>query len=215
MLRYELVIFDFDGTLADSADVAISELKAASQRFGIRAVSDEEIAMLRGRTSQEITRYLGIPLWKIPRIMAHMRERMTANADRIRLFPGVSEIFAALSTAGVRLAIVSSNTEANVRKILGADNAARIEHFACGASMFGKGRRFRSVIRRAGVDASKTLCIGDETRDIEAARDARAHSAAVAWGYAKVDVLVRQAPTLVLETMASVVRAVVVAPAGA
>jgi len=210
MPRYDLAIFDFDGTLADSRDWAIAELRQAAQLFGFRSVDDEaEIARLRGQTSQEITAYLGIPFWKIPQITAHMRERMRVNAQRIALFPAVSGSLEALEAAGVRLAIVSSNSEDNVRTILGPANAARIERFSCGTAIFGKARRLRAVMRRSGVSPKNTLCIGDETRDLEAAREAGADSAGVAWGYANAEALARLGPTLMFETFADAVSALV------
>jgi phosphoglycolate phosphatase len=207
--RFELVIFDFDGTLADSADWAIGQLNGAARRFGFRSVSDEEIAMLRGRTSQEITAYLGIPFWKLPRIAADMRKRMAADAARIALFSGVSELLAALAAAGVRMAIVSSNSEENVRTILGPPNVARIEQFSCGTAMFGKARRLRRVIRSVGVSPKRTLCIGDETRDIEAAREAGADSAAVAWGYADAGALAAFRPTFLFRSLADALPTIV------
>jgi len=209
MPRYELVIFDFDGTLADSQAWAISQLKEAAPRFGFRAVNDAEIAMLRGRSSREIIAYLGVPFWKIPRITAHMRARMAEDAARIGLFPAIPALLAALAGAGVQLSVVSSNSEQNVRRILGADNAARIEHFSCGAAMFGKARRLRAVMRRSGVSPERTLCIGDETRDIEAAREAGADSGAVAWGYATAEALAQFEPTFLFATPADALAAIV------
>jgi phosphoglycolate phosphatase len=208
MPRYELAIFDFDGTLADSRDWAIAELGGAAQRFGFRAVGAAEIEMLRGRTSREITTYLGIPFWKVPQITAHMRERMAADAERIALFPGVAPALEALAQGGVRLAIVSSNSESNVRKILGPSNAARIERFSCGTGIFGKARRLRSVMRRSGVSPARTVCVGDETRDIEAAQEAGADSAAVTWGYANAQAFARFRPTWTFETFAEAVLAI-------
>jgi phosphoglycolate phosphatase len=209
MPRYELAIFDFDGTLADSADWAIAELNGAAQRFGFRAVGAAEIEMLRGRTSREITTYLGIPFWKLPQIATHMRERMAADAERIALFPGVAPALEALARGGVRLAIVTSNSESNVRKILGVSNAERIERFSCGTGLFGKARRLRSVIRRSGVSPARTLYVGDETRDIEAAREAGADSAAVTWGYANAEVFARFQPTWTFASFAEAVHAIV------
>lgn len=85
--------------------------------------------------------------------------------------------------AGVRLAVVSSNSEENVRAVLGADAAARIGIYACGASLQGKARLFRKVVRRAGIAPSAVIAIGDEARDLEAAAKAGIAGAAVTWGY--------------------------------
>jgi phosphoglycolate phosphatase len=130
-----------------------------------------------------------------------MRRLVARDAGRIALFPGVDALLARLAAAGVRIAVVSSNAEENVRRILGPGNAARIAHYACGASIFGKAAKFRQVLRRSGIARERTLCIGDETRDIEAAAAERLASGAVTWGYATPDLLRAHRPTLVFSTL--------------
>lgn len=193
-MTYRLVIFDFDGTLADSAGWVLGVMNELARRHGFREISDEEAAMLRGRSNQEIIGYMRAPRWRLPAIAADFKRRMAAEADAIELFEGIIPLLHALSAAGLRVAVVSSNSEANVRRILGAEAAALIDAFGCGASLFGKAAKFRTMIRRQGVSPAQTLCIGDETRDIEAARAAGAAAGAVHWGYATPEVLARFEP---------------------
>ena len=204
MPRYSLIIFDFDGTLADSAKWVIRTLNENAARFGMRTVSDAEVQMLRGRSNRDIIRYLGVPLWRVPQIAADMRRRVGQEAEQIKLFDGVDDLLRTLKASGVRIAIVSSNDEANVRRILGAENTALIDLFDCSASMFGKSHKIRSVLSRAAVAPRDAVCIGDETRDIEAAKDARIDSGAVVWGYANAEILERFKPTLMFRTLAEI-----------
>ncbi len=183
-MRYQLAIFDFDGTLADSGEWFISNLPEISERFRLRHVTRDEIEMLRGKSSREVIAWFGVPAWKLPAISTHVRKLAGEQADRIRLFEGVGDTLRALDRAGVRIAIVTSNAEENVRRILGAENASRISWFECGASLFGKAPKFRRALKRSGVPTRAALSIGDETRDIEAARQVGISSGAVLWGYA-------------------------------
>ncbi|MDQ4136845.1 MAG: HAD hydrolase-like protein [Pseudomonadota bacterium] len=200
-MRYDLVIFDFDGTLADSAEWTLGILNQVAERYGFRQVSEAETAMLRGWDNRAIIRYLGVPAWKLPLIANHMRKLAARDAGQIRLFPGVDALLARLSGAGVRLAIVSSNAEENVRRILGPANSALIAHYACGASIFGKAAKFRQVLRASGIARSRTLCIGDEARDIEAAVAERLACGAVTWGYATPELLRAREPTLLFRSL--------------
>lgn len=204
MAGYELIVFDFDGTLADSAAWMLRNLNGVGERFGLRRISDEEAQRLRGLGHREVLRHLGLPLWKLPRIATEMRRRLSADIAEISLFPGTAELLQTLDERGLRLAIVSSNSEDNVRRILGEASAARIDAFECSASLLGKARKLRQVMRRLGVRAEATLCVGDETRDIEAARDVGAASGAVLWGYATREVLERFEPTLTFGTLAEI-----------
>ncbi len=201
MPKYQLLIFDFDGTLADSARWMMRTMNEMADQFGWRKVSDQEIEMLRGKNNTEIVRYLGVPMWRLPSIAAEMRRRIARDIDQIPLFPGIDELLRSLDEAGLKLAVVSSNSEVNVRRVLGAENAARIDTFECSASIFGKARKLRAVMQRLGVAPRSTLCVGDETRDIEAAREVGAASGAVMWGYAAPEILVKFSPTHTFATL--------------
>lgn len=202
---YKLYVFDFDGVLADSGPWVTSVLNEVAATFGLRQVSDAEIEMLRGLSNREIVRFFGVSPWKMPAIARHVRARMAQDAERIGVFPGAPEMLTALRARGGRIALVSSNSEANVRRILGSA-ADMIDDYECGVGLFGKAGRFRRVMRRAGVLPPETLCIGDETRDIEAARKAGAASAAVTWGYATRAVLEAFNPTMLVDDIAALSR---------
>src|SRR5262252_719608 len=89
MKRYDLVIFDFDGTLADSAAWFRSTVNHVAQRYGFRQITDMELEELRGQRTIDIVRYLGVPVWKIPFIARYMRQLVARDAHLIGLFDGV------------------------------------------------------------------------------------------------------------------------------
>ncbi len=207
-LAYRLVIFDFDGTLADSADWFISMTNGAADRFRFRRITDEEVAMLRGRSSREVVAYMGVPAWKMPMIARYAHKLVAQHASKIPLFPGVGDLLRGLSEQGIKTALVSSNSEANVRAILGPELAGLVNLYDCGASVFGKTRKFRAVIRRAKVSKAEVISIGDETRDIEAAAKAGIASGAVTWGYARPEILAEHKPTILFGAMGDILPAV-------
>ncbi|MDG5488038.1 HAD hydrolase-like protein [Sphingomonas sp. BGYR3] len=184
-----LAIFDFDGTLSDSGTWFLSIVDELADRFGFRHVSPEEIETLRGRTTREVIRAVGISRWRLPAIARYVQARFAENAHRIELFPGVSDMLAQVHDAGIRIAICTSNTEANAKAVLGPDNVALVEHFECGASLFGKARKFRRLMRKLNVRPDEALSVGDETRDVTAARKAGVRCGAVLWGYANPGIL--------------------------
>lgn len=202
---YRLVILDFDGTLADSARWVLSALNDVAETYGFRRVSAAEAAMLRGLDNRAVIRHLGVPFWKLPSIARHMRARMAAESDRIHLFPGASDALRDLSAAGVTLAIVSSNAEVTVRRILGPELASLVARLECGTSLFGKARRFRRVLRDLGVAPADAIAIGDEARDIEAARAAGIDAGAVTWGYATAALLATRQPAVTFGCMEELV----------
>ncbi|NVO16499.1 MAG: HAD hydrolase-like protein [Rhodoplanes sp.] len=206
-MKYRLVIFDIDGTLADSFPWFLAVLNGVADRFGFRRTAPDEVVAMRNAGAAEILERLAVPRWKLPLIVRHMRALKTQDLDQIPLFPGVDALLATLFARGAVLAVVSSDTEANVRRALGPANAKLIAHFGCGASLFGKPPKFRAVLRRACVPASEAIAIGDEVRDIEAARTVGIACGAVAWGYADATALRAKKPDLVFERMEEIVGA--------
>jgi phosphoglycolate phosphatase len=199
-MPYSLVIFDLDGTLADSLPWFFRNLDAVADKFGFRRVQARELEALRGLGSREILRRLEIPFWKLPGIARHMRRLKAEHLADIALFAGVDTMLSALADADLRLALVSSDNEANARRQLGVA-AALFSYFDCGASLFGKATKFRHILKRAAVDPAQAIAIGDEIRDIEAARAAGIACAAVTWGYAAPQVLRALEPHLIFERM--------------
>lgn len=203
--RYKLVIFDFDGTLADSGDWFLGIADDLAERFRFRRVEPHEVEALRGHTTREVIRHVGIPRWKLPAIARHVHRRLAQETDRIALFDGVTDMIATLAANGVRIAIVTSNAEDNVRAILGPEIIARIEMFECGASLFGKAPRFKRVLRKLGVGKADVLAIGDETRDLTAARKVGIDAATVMWGYANRAILSAMGPDAMFDRPGDVV----------
>ena len=198
---YRLVIFDFDGTLADSFPLFVGVVNDLAAEFDFGRIEEHEVDRLRAYSARQMVQHLGVPLWKMPAIGAAMRRRMAGLIDRVAPFEGVDRMLGRLSEAGRALAVVTSNSEENVRRVLGAESAARIDYYECGASVFGKRARLRKALERSGVAAHEAIAIGDEIRDLEAARRAGIAFGAVAWGYTKVESLVAHAPAEVFATV--------------
>lgn len=191
--RYDLAVFDFDGTLADTRDLFEEALCEAADLHGFARVDPADREYLRGRTALEIARHLRVPLWKFPRVSGFVRSKMAREIERVRMFEGIDEVLRALASSGVELALVSSNSEQNVLSVLGR-SVDLFRERACGVSLFGKAIRLRRLLRRCGLDASRAILVGDELRDAQAARSAGMAFGAVAWGFNRPDVLRAQRP---------------------
>lgn len=195
-----LVIFDFDGTLSDSGDWFLSVADELALRFNFRRVCPAEVAMLRHKSSRDVIDYLGIARWKLPLIARHLRKLILRDAHQIELFPGTPDLLQQLAEMGIKIALVSSNSERNARLILGAQHAARIDFYACGSSLFGKAPKFRQTLNKLGIAPNEAMAIGDETRDIDAAREVGMRAGAVLWGYASEAVLLAHHPDTLFRT---------------
>jgi phosphoglycolate phosphatase len=193
-LKYRLVIFDSDGTLADTLPWMRSVFNELADEHGFRRVDLKEYERFRDLQGAALLKELGLPIWKLPRVVSAMRGRMAQHTGQLHLFPGIRDVLHRLTASGIQLAIVSSNSRANVERVLGPDNVSLVAHFACGVSMFGKAAKLRQVVRGSAISRAQAIYIGDELRDAEAARKAGMAFGAVAWGQHSAEVLRAQNP---------------------
>lgn len=187
--RYDLVVFDLDGTLADSFGFFVAVHHRLAQRHAFATLGPHQIEAMRDWSTQQILRHTGLPAWRLPAVVRDFRQLMHEEGGAVACFPGVPDVLAALHASGLRLALVSSNSLENCRRVLGEDNWQRLEHVECGASLFGKARRLRRVLARTGIAPGRAIYVGDQTADSDAARQAGVAFGAVAWGYASAAAL--------------------------
>ncbi|MGB3436968.1 HAD hydrolase-like protein [Achromobacter sp.] len=201
-MKYDIAAFDFDGTLADTMPWFNSILNTVADKYGFRKIDTSEREQLRHRDAAEILKFLGIPLWKLPAIMAHVRTLMQEIDPSVHLFDGIPDALARLKSGGLRLAVVSSNSIENVQRVLGAETAALFDDYECGTDLFGKSAKIDRLLRQHGTAPERFLLVGDEMRDIDAARKAGVRVGSVAWGYNHVEALRERGPDELFLTVA-------------
>ncbi len=198
-LPYQWLAFDFDGTLANTLPWFDTVLASVAKKYGFRNPAEDEKDLLRHRDVRQILSTLNIPFWKAPAILMEFRQRMQEATPDVPLFDGMEQILAALKEAGYQIAVLSSNSESNVRRTLG-QAAVMIDQYRCGSDLFGKASRLKTLYRQTGCTPDACLLIGDEIRDIEAARESGCHAASVAWGYNHPDALSVREPDYLFRT---------------
>ena len=103
---FQLIVFDFDGTLADSAAWFRSILPDIARRFGFRCPDSDELEALRHKPPREVMRILNIPGWKLVFIAVHVRKR-AAREGHFPIFEGMPETLEAIKAKGAQIAIGS------------------------------------------------------------------------------------------------------------
>ena len=193
-MALKLVIFDFDGTLADTLPFTLSIMDELSDKFGTRRLDRSEIQLLRGYSPARIMKMYEIPVWKLPLMTRESQRLLYKNIDTVSLFTGIDHVIREIAARGITIAVVSSNALRNIKKVLGSELSQLISIYECQTGLLGKAPRLRRALRQAGVAPDEALSFGDEIRDIDAARKAGIPCAAVTWGFADGSALARYKP---------------------
>jgi phosphoglycolate phosphatase len=184
-----LLIFDFDGTLADTSALFLDVFDEAAALYRFQPFDRDNLNYLRTLDARSILRYHRVPAWKLPVIVQTARRLMERRLETVRLFAGIELMVASLHDRGNTLALLSSNSRSNVIRVLGHEVAARFKYLECGGSIFGKRARIRGLLARSGFAAADTMLIGDEVRDARAASRSGVSFGAVSWGYTAIEAL--------------------------
>lgn len=199
------LIFDFDGTIADSMDLAIEIFYEVT---GHPPITDPaEIARLRTLPLLKVAREAKISPHQIPRLLLKGRARMHQRMDEVGTFPGLPEVLRQLHKNGHRLLVMSSNSQQNVTQFLKTHGLESYFSDVYGSiGLFSKTRALKKILRLNKLKPGQCFYIGDEIRDMHASQKAKIRPVAVAWGYNDVRALQAAKPFAIAERPADLER---------
>ena len=188
------VLFDFDGTLADTFSAGVEILNVLAGEFGFRPLPPEEVSLARDLSTRGLMKHLGIPRMKLPQISKRGTEEIGKRIDSIVPLEGMPELVRKIQAMGFRLGIVTSNSETNVRAFLKNLDLEVFDFIKSSSKLLGKGSVLRRLMKEFQLGPREVFLVGDELRDIEAAQETGVHMAAITWGYNSPQALAEASP---------------------
>ena len=205
-MRYRLIVWDFDGTLANTMALAMATYNDMAARHGFRSVDDP--AAIRGLTTRAFLRQHGISLVRLPLLVKEYLAATRSRMEEIRLFEGLPEILRTLKASGIRQGVLSSNSAENIHACLKGNDMEDVFDFVVGyPRLFGKGRAIRRLLKKEGVEQQHFLYIGDDVRYVKAAKQAGVDIAAVGWGFCTLEQVSEESPTYLWSSTGDVLTA--------
>ncbi|MDB4663037.1 HAD-IA family hydrolase [Verrucomicrobiales bacterium] len=178
-----LLIFDFDGTLANTLETGIAIYNEIAPGYKLIPITISEAQELRKLNTRALLDHLGISRIMAVKVGAHIKKLLHDRMEQVEIINGTDVAIRKLYDAGYRLGILSSNSAGNIRTFMKRYELLDcFSFFEAGVSLFGKPQRIKKVLRKEKIGAEHAMYIGDETRDMEAARDSHVAGIAVCWG---------------------------------
>jgi len=193
--RPQLVLFDLDGTLTDSAQGIVSSFRHALGEVGasqMAAVPEGDLASrIVGPPMHHTLSEMGLGEAVDAAIAAYRADYTARGWAMNRLFEGTAELLADLQAAGVRLAVATSKAEPTARRILAHFGLDGHFEVIAGASVDGTRATKSDVIAHALAQLDplpdRVLMVGDRSHDVEGAAEHGIDTVVVGWGYGRAD----------------------------
>jgi phosphoglycolate phosphatase len=199
-MKYRALVFDFDGTIADTLAESRSIFNELAPDYGVRQVQEDEIEELRHLSLKEIVSHLGIPKSRVPVIIARGTTMMRKNIDRLQLISGMREALTEMRGLTDNFGILTSNSTSNVDLFLTNHGLREMFDFISSTSkLTGKARHIRAIRKTFSLKNEEMLYIGDELRDVKAAQKANIPHVAVSWGFNSRESLAAAKPTYLID----------------
>jgi len=193
-VKYKYVFFDFDGTIADTEEVNFVIYQKLAEKYNLRNITIDELGHIKKMSANELMAYIELKKRYLPFLLKRGKNLLKQDMKNVKpCKPDIFDTVVKLKNMGIKTAIITTNSKANVQMFLESNNA-NIFDFISSASMFGKEYKMKRIMKKEKLRTSEVLYVGDEIRDINAAKNAGIDIASVGWGYNTVESLKKHKP---------------------
>lgn len=198
-----LILFDFDGTIADTFELAIGVMNNIAPKYRLPILTPENRDEFRNKGLHGLVREYKIDWWKLIRLVATAKRQMREVIHQATPFEEALEHLKSLSDSGIKLGIMTSNSAENIDAFLSRHGLGKLFSIkTTDVGLFSKGRAIRSLCKKHHLAPGELILVGDEVRDVLAARQAGVPSLAVTWGFQSAEALAAANPTWIAKSWA-------------
>lgn len=198
MIKY--LVFDFDGTMVDSLDIMIEVYNRIAEKYKAKKLHHQDLEYFKGLSVKERCKFLNFKLYKFPLAALDIYRLSKPYLEDLRFFPGIQELIEQLHACGYKLAIISTNSEHNIRSFLKRSGIDFIQEVICSNNIFGKDKDIKFFLKTRELKNSEVVYVGDEVRDIIACQKNRIRVIWVSWGYDRIDNAQKLHPDSIVHT---------------
>lgn len=200
-MQYKYLIFDFDGTLADTESQAFTIYNELADKYNYKKITRDDLHNIKHLSFLEIIKLVDMPYTSIPKMVKQGQRLLKASMGSIKPFQSdIKEILVEIRENIEIMGIITSNTSKNVKKFV-ANEDINLFDFVESSPLLGKEKKINSICKKYKLNKEQVLYIGDETRDIDACKHAQVKCAAVTWGYNYLEALSKHNPDYIINDL--------------
>jgi len=206
--QFDLVVFDWDGTLMDSAGAIVRAIVAACEDLGVARPTEERARHVIGLGLEDALRHAvpDLAAADYPRMADRYRHHYLASDQELSLFEGAREMVEWLDARQVLLAVATGKSRQGLERALGHSGLGTLFHATrCADECFSKPHpaMLEELMDELGVARERTVMIGDTIHDLQMARNAGVAAVAVSFGAHPRTVLEAERPMACLASPAA------------
>jgi phosphoglycolate phosphatase len=206
--QFDLIVFDWDGTLMDSTVHIARSIQAACRDLGLPVPADEAASYVIGLGLREALQIAAPSLEpaEYPRLVERYRFHFLIKDPEIELFDGVREMLVELRDAGYLLGVATGKSRVGLNRALDQVRLTSLfDCTRCADETFSKPHpaMLHELTRELGQDLTRTVMIGDTTHDLQMAQNAGAAGIGVAYGAHPSDSLLAMTPRFIAPDVSS------------
>jgi phosphoglycolate phosphatase-like HAD superfamily hydrolase len=198
MNKKKLIIFDFDGTIADSFSIVLEIINQLGVEEGVGQFSPEQIKKARDLPMREVIFQLKISRWRLPFLVRKIQTRFAQKIGKVRPIKGIVPALQALAEKGCILGVLSSTREEILERFMRNNKIDVFTFLHSEKNLFGKAKILKKILKEYRILPSEAMYVGDESRDIDAAKEAGLKSVSVSWGFNSKKMLAEHQPDFLI-----------------
>ncbi|MCK9255380.1 MAG: HAD hydrolase-like protein [Bacteroidales bacterium] len=203
------VIFDFDGTLADTLEVMLAIFNRIAPEYKCKQVEFSEKEKYLGLSIPELLKEVNVSMLLLPRLALRMKNELTKELHKVSAFPGIEESLHNLKEIGYSLGVMSSNSVKNINAFLKRNSLFELFDFIhSGKNIFGKDKVISRILSKYKIPKDSVVYVGDEHRDIEAVKKINIPIISVTWGLNSKELLEKHKPNLIISQVSELCKSV-------
>lgn len=200
------ILFDFDGTLANSAQVYIDAWNSFADKYKYLPITIDDLAEIQHLDNYSKAKKFHFPMYKLSIILPKIYSYFNEHAHEVPLFNGVKEMLETLSSKGYKIIILSSNEKKNIESVLKREDIRTVSEILSSKKLFGKDKVIKKFMKQHKLEPKQLLYVGDELRDIQACNKLGVPFMWVSWGLDGYELIEKENPTYIANTPEDIVK---------